>query len=358
MSRVAAAVLCVVVSASVSRAQVGALNAPQTLVVTVTGSAVTLAWQPPGDEQPTSYIIEAGTGPGASNLASFDTGSTATTFFAPFVPSGTYYVRVRARRGSTVGPPTADAVFTIGGGPAPCTGPPGAPRSLQVQVSGNTVAFTWTPPASGAVTGYVILAGSFAGGSNLAIVDTASAATSFSAVAPAGTYYVRVLAKNGCGTSAASNELVVVVGGPPPGTSLTGRWFQPYTTVVCVINPGDCPLAGNRAAFSMSLELTQSATSVTGRYFAKYDDVRAISTRKEASGRVAGSVVNGVVTLVLTPDIFPTRGNFGGTLNLTFDGSRMTGLFTPAFTTADPGLPRDTVTIPNLARCPTCPPPS
>jgi hypothetical protein len=58
--------------------------------------------------------------------------------------------------------------------------------------------------------------------SNVAVANLGTA-TTLSAVAPVGTYYVRVFAQNAFGTSGASNEIIVVVGGaapppsPPPG---------------------------------------------------------------------------------------------------------------------------------------------
>lgn len=98
---------------------------------------------------------------------------------------------------------------------------PGAPNNLAVSSSGNSVTLTWTPPSSGdPVSTYVIEAGSAPGLANLANFSTGNALTIFQAAGVgAGTYYVRVRAKNPCGTSGPSNEVVVVVGSVvPPGS--------------------------------------------------------------------------------------------------------------------------------------------
>ena len=91
---------------------------------------------------------------------------------------------------------------------------PGLPLNLVTTSSGSSVTLTWSAPASGdAVTSYAIEAGSATGLANLANFATGSTATSFSAGGVGnGTYYVRVRAQNASGTSAASNESVLVVG--------------------------------------------------------------------------------------------------------------------------------------------------
>jgi hypothetical protein len=188
------------------RAQ-GTPGAPSGLQATVNGVHVTLTWSAPSTSAAvTSYLIEAGSTPGASNLAQLSTGSPS-TLFAVNAPAGVYFVRVRALSGELTGPPSNDVTVTVGGSCAP----PAPPVSLTSSVSGAAVALTWQP-GSGA-SSYVVEAGSSSGLSDLASIDTGSSGTSFSASAPPGTYFVSVRARNACGTSAPSAERIVVVGG-------------------------------------------------------------------------------------------------------------------------------------------------
>ena len=90
---------------------------------------------------------------------------------------------------------------------------PGSPENLASSVAtGGLVTLTWDAPTSGgAVTSYLVEAGSSPGLADLATLSTGIANTVFHASAPAGIYYVRVRGVNGGGASSASGEIVVVV---------------------------------------------------------------------------------------------------------------------------------------------------
>ena len=85
------------------------------------------------------------------------------------------------------------------------------------------------PPGGTAATSHIVLAALTPGGTPVAQYETASSATSFSITAPAGTFYLRVQAKNAFGASAPSAELRVDVQpqapNPPLATiaSVSGR---------------------------------------------------------------------------------------------------------------------------------------
>jgi predicted phage tail protein len=231
---------------------------PQSLAASVNGSTITLTWLAPTSQDPaTSYVIEAGSSAGSINIAQFDTSSTATSFTTTGVPAGTYFVRVRARNSAGTSAASNEVVFTIGGG---CTSAPGVPTSLTASVSGSSVTLSWTGPAGGcAATGFVIEAGSSSGLSNLATVNTGSAATTFSAGGVGnGAYFVRVRAVNSNGQSGASNEITLVVGA---GATVTGTWVGLAANGEgATSTPGACGVEKSDLRF----ELIQTGSSVTG----------------------------------------------------------------------------------------------
>lgn len=93
-----------------------------------------------------------------------------------------------------------------------CNGAPPAPSGLNAVRDDAIVTLNWTAPAEGErVSTYVIEAGSAPGTNDVAIFVAPGSASTFRRETPPGTFYVRVFARNACGTSAPSNEVVVTV---------------------------------------------------------------------------------------------------------------------------------------------------
>ena len=88
--------------------------APARLTFFVRGGDVTLNWAHGGGDAASSYVLEAGSFPGAANLAIIDTVSALPSFFAPGVGNGTYYVRVRAKNACGVSAASNEVVVTVG----------------------------------------------------------------------------------------------------------------------------------------------------------------------------------------------------------------------------------------------------
>jgi hypothetical protein len=185
---------------------------PLGLTSTTNGTTVTLAWAAPSTGGAvTNYVIEAGSAPGLTNLASFTISDAQTSMVFPGVPPGVYYLRVRGRNALGTGVPSNEIVATSGALPSPPTG-------LAATVAGSTVTLGWSAPTSGEpVTTYILEAGSAPSLSNLATLVTDSAVPGMVVNAvPAGVYFVRVRARNVVGTSPPSNEVQVNVACPVP----------------------------------------------------------------------------------------------------------------------------------------------
>ncbi len=182
-------------------------QAPVSLQAWMAGSRLTVTWSDPSNgPTPTGYAIEAGTAVGTSNIAVIASAGRAFTFTP--VPDGFYFLRVRALVGTAASAPTTDTMIVVGGVAAP----PTPPQSLTSSVSGNVVTLTWTAPALGVPTAYILEAGSATGLTDITTLNTGSTATTFTtAGVPAGTYYVRLRATNALGTSDVSNERILVV---------------------------------------------------------------------------------------------------------------------------------------------------
>ncbi len=176
---------------------------PTALTTTLGGTNLSLAWTAPAGAV-TGYTLQAGTAAGLSNVATLALGP-QTSISGP-VAGGTFFARVTASNACGTSGPSGEVFFTIGA-PDPL---PAAPTNLASSLSGNTVSLSWTAPA-GAVTGYVLEAGTSAGLANLGTLRLGATPSLVVPGVPAGTYVLRVRAVTSAGSGAASSEVVVAV---------------------------------------------------------------------------------------------------------------------------------------------------
>jgi hypothetical protein len=177
---------------------------PGNFVATVTDHQVAFSWDTAPGGTGVGYRLEAGSAPGASDVASANLGSA--TSFTVGAPEGAYWVRLRSYNACGLGLPSGERLVRVG---TPRLA--GPPLELATTVSGSSVALSWLPPAYGAGPfQYQLEAGTAPGLTNAAQATIASAGAQFSGV-PAGIYFVRVRAVNALGTGPASNEVIVVV---------------------------------------------------------------------------------------------------------------------------------------------------
>lgn len=202
------------------------------------------------------------------------------------------------------------------------TSAPGAPGSLTSSVTGSTVQLTWTAPSGGdAASSYVVEAGSASGLIDLANFDSGSAAVTLTVTSvPAGSYFVRVRAKNSAGSGAASNEVIVTVeggacttapGAPTglaaavSGASVSLSWNA--ATAGCaptgyVLEAGSASGLSNLANFNTGSTVTAFSASgvASGTYFVR---VRAANTSgsSAASNEVRFTIGSSSPTPTPTP---------------------------------------------------------
>jgi hypothetical protein len=158
----------------------------------VSGTTVNLTWTPsPAGPAPTSYTLQAGTSPAASNLFNGNVGL-STSITSPVSP-GTYFVRVRAANDAGVGLPSNEVTLTVGGG----GGAPGQPTVTSAVANGGTLAIAWVAAAGNSPTFHRL---DFYAGATLVASVIVGAAPSVGIPIPPGTqgtFGVRVTALDG-----------------------------------------------------------------------------------------------------------------------------------------------------------------
>lgn len=175
--------------------------AAPTLQASVSGTTVSASWSTvPGAG---AYRVEAGLTPSVM-LAGYEVGP-LTSFTLPQVPSGTYYLRVRARNLSGASEPSNVVGVTV----STAVAPPAAPSNVSASVAGNAVTISaQLPPGplSGLLMGVGLTPNSLAG-----VLPLNVAAQNTIPNVPAGVYYARLVALNAGGQSPASNLVQIVV---------------------------------------------------------------------------------------------------------------------------------------------------
>jgi hypothetical protein len=256
---------------------------PINFALTTSGVSATFTWAPAAaGPQPTGYRIEAGTAAGLADIAVIDTG-TVPWLSVPVVPPGTYFVRVRGRNTAGLGAASQEISFVMGS-TGRCIAQPGPPVLLTPVVAGNNVTLAWNAStAGGAADAFVLAAGATSGASEF-VFDTGSPATSLTASAPDGIYFVRLAARNACGIGPVSNEVSFTVGPRLPGApsglvaSVTGgvvtlTWIAPATgdaPTAYLIEVGSQPGQANLVVFSTgSTTPSFRAAAPPGTYYVR-----------------------------------------------------------------------------------------
>ena len=316
-------VLVLVIVTTLVAVPLAAPTAPGNLIASVNGTTVSFSWTAsPGAS---GYLLEAGSAPGASNLASLSLPGTTPSYVAFGVPPGVYHVRVRAIDGAGASGASNEVTVTVGSPSAgiagPCATAPDSPTRLRGEVEGTRVALFWEAAASGCpATSFMILAGSAPGTANLAQVPVPS--TAFSANAPDGIYFVSVAAVNGAGMSAPSGGIVVVVAAANAG----GRvGFNTATPAIAADELGNAVIIGevvNRslapAVFievSANIRTAQDQTVSAGTTF-----LRGQPRRLSATGIVDDSALApGQIGCFYLSTAIPVASIRSANLNLAFE---------------------------------------
>ena len=271
------------------------------LAQTAEAGSVTLAWDPPSSGTPQGYAVAWGSQSGVYT-SYIDVGPATQHTFTNLVDGQTYFFAAFAYSAGV--PSAASNELRVGG----CVSAPGAPSNLIADVASTTVKLAWQPPGGDPPRGYRVLVGSSSGASNLA--DIPVIATSLSGTATAGSYFIRVVSVNDCGTGPASGEVSVTVGGGGVGKKAPGTPRNPkkqvFRTAVTLSweppSTGDAPetyfieVTDNKGAQLGNIDIGGPATSVTGHVPPGTYHVRIRGANSGGMGPATS-----VMTVIVTP---------------------------------------------------------
>jgi hypothetical protein len=150
-----------------------------------------------------------------------------------------------------------DCLLTSGGCLLPAVP---APTHLQVTQSGAAVRLDWTLPPSPARSGVRLEVGSVEGRADLLTLDLPADQTTFSAAAPAGSYFARVRALAGLATSLSTSDVSMAVGPPDvPGAPLDLSALVAGATTTFAWRP---PTTGAPPIYQLEVGTTQGGRDI------------------------------------------------------------------------------------------------
>lgn len=219
------------------------------------GNQMTLRWNPPGlGPAPTSYLLEGSLSPGAV-VASVPTGSAATTFSFT-VPTGSFYLRLRAMNGGELSLPGNEIKVNVAVPVKPAT-----PANFQAAVQGRLLFLAWKNSyAGGEPTGLMLdITGPITASVPLPLSEELSVPNVFD-----GTFTLRLRAVNAAGSSAQTSAATLTV--PSTGCALP-RVPMDYTAVRAgnaVVMSWEAPSGGTPAtSYRILVSGTYSGTFPT-----------------------------------------------------------------------------------------------
>jgi len=179
-------------------------EAPIGFAAIVVDNRVAFAWQPGATgPAPSGYIVEAAA-EGAATFAEVARTSGASLVVAR-APIGNWQARVRAITAGGAGLSSAPVSFTT----STCTLPPAPPQQPWSLWTPPAFTVQWASPLAGSVDDYVLEIGSTSGGADLGRIVVPGDRLSVTQAVASIRAFVRIRARNACGESAPSAEVVV-----------------------------------------------------------------------------------------------------------------------------------------------------
>ena len=224
--------------------------APTGLTATAGNASVSLGWT--ASSGASSYNVYRGTSAGGESGTAIATGVTTTSYTDATATNGTtYYYKVAAVNSTGTSALSNEASAT------PQTSVPAAPTGLTATGNNGSVSLNWG--ASSGATSYKLFRSTSSGGEGTTAYVSSITATSYSdtGVTNGTTYYYKVAAVNGAGTSAQSAEASATPAGGGGGGS-------PNTPIVQINCGGGAvsPFVAD-TGFDVGTQFSSSATIAT-----------------------------------------------------------------------------------------------